>query len=485
MKNSILEVNLNSLFSSDVIIDTSEEQVSVTNTIDVVAESNDLRPVDFDQILLEWSYRTEKGYPDLNNSKDIHILKEILREMNITLPVKSEKSISEAEDDAKHSIDTNSQLSLSVNDLANLLIKGKYSDKILKRIAVLLSRSEETTASIEKSLEVILGSDAQRADEIIDIVLDGQTDQVQFAAYLNNRSITATAFSSPTSMLNVFKQTGLSPSAIERLSMYRWPSTPVIGGAEVLLAVLLKNGARPASGQAGDLIVGNQIFEVKGRNARLKGQNGYGSPKAARDGWKQGYLEISKEYQNISLSGGAKAGNDYLNIQLPNSPSEYGSDQSKGWISILENANRQYIEFLKDIESIEVLKQKLAFAIGSGFAAVYDNMAATDFAWVADMIDDDGKISRREFYKQFAILSFEYYINSVTEKPDMFVITNMTEGTKKPKLENANILIFPSTREGFAKHVLTDIGISLPSFSDSAGVQGTTIGLNLGTVNKF
>ncbi len=67
----------------------------------------------------------------------------------------------------------------------------------------------------------------------------------------------------------------------------------------------------------------------------------------------------------------------------------------------------------------------------------------------------------------------------------MFVVTNITEGTKKPKPENAKILIFEANKAGFEKHVLKDIGIGLPSFSESAGVQGSVISLNLGQVNNF
>ena len=37
------------------------------------------------ELLVEWSYRTEKGYPDMGNPSDILILKEILE--NLGLPV--------------------------------------------------------------------------------------------------------------------------------------------------------------------------------------------------------------------------------------------------------------------------------------------------------------------------------------------------------------------------------------------------------------
>ena len=39
-----------------------------------------------DELLLEWSYRSEKGYPSLDSPSDISTLKQILQELN--LPVK-------------------------------------------------------------------------------------------------------------------------------------------------------------------------------------------------------------------------------------------------------------------------------------------------------------------------------------------------------------------------------------------------------------
>jgi len=36
-----------------------------------------------DELLLEWSYRSERGYPSLDNPSDISILKQILKELNI------------------------------------------------------------------------------------------------------------------------------------------------------------------------------------------------------------------------------------------------------------------------------------------------------------------------------------------------------------------------------------------------------------------
>ena len=36
-----------------------------------------------DELLLEWSYRSERGYPSLDNPSDIFILNQILEELNL------------------------------------------------------------------------------------------------------------------------------------------------------------------------------------------------------------------------------------------------------------------------------------------------------------------------------------------------------------------------------------------------------------------
>jgi hypothetical protein len=102
----------------------------------------------------------------------------------------------------------------------------------------------------------IMGSDSDRVDDILDICMRPGTDQAKFAAYMQNRSISYSTFlGNPSPLANVFSETGLSSKSIEKLAMYKWPSMPIIGPLEVLLAVLLKDGMRPSSKQSGDLRV--------------------------------------------------------------------------------------------------------------------------------------------------------------------------------------------------------------------------------------
>ena len=129
---------------------------------------------------------------------------------------------------------------------------------------------------------------------------------------------------------------------------------------------------------------------------------------------------------------------------------------------------------------------ELAIAAGEGFCGIFEKLQPSDFSWISKHIKNDGTIDRVPFYREYAALSFDYYCkNGSSDNPDMFVITNITEGTKKPKPENAKILIFTADAAGFEPHIFKNIGIGLPSFSESAGVQGSVISIELGKVNNF
>ena len=41
-----------------------------------------------DELLLEWSYRSEKGYPSLDSPSDVLLLKQILKELKLPIDEK-------------------------------------------------------------------------------------------------------------------------------------------------------------------------------------------------------------------------------------------------------------------------------------------------------------------------------------------------------------------------------------------------------------
>ena len=57
------------------------------------------------ELLVEWSYRTEKGYPDLGNPSDILVLKEILERLELPTDILDELEDDEPEIDDSGEID--------------------------------------------------------------------------------------------------------------------------------------------------------------------------------------------------------------------------------------------------------------------------------------------------------------------------------------------------------------------------------------------
>jgi hypothetical protein len=70
----------------EILNESTENPTTLTESVtEHIVENVD---VDLDAILLEWSYRCEKGYPDFNNKKDMIALNKILKEMNLHIPSK-------------------------------------------------------------------------------------------------------------------------------------------------------------------------------------------------------------------------------------------------------------------------------------------------------------------------------------------------------------------------------------------------------------
>jgi len=89
-------MNINTTINLDDILNSNEE-ASSEETIEILKESiaetaksiEENAPLpDFDAIVTEWSYRCDKGYPDMKNKSDMIKLQEILNEMGIKSPFK-------------------------------------------------------------------------------------------------------------------------------------------------------------------------------------------------------------------------------------------------------------------------------------------------------------------------------------------------------------------------------------------------------------
>ena len=82
MKKDISKsIDLDALFAKPKV-DAAKEIITESKTTSATNEPF----LDYDAIVTEWSYRCDKGYPDMNNKSDIIKLQEVLDEMGIKLP---------------------------------------------------------------------------------------------------------------------------------------------------------------------------------------------------------------------------------------------------------------------------------------------------------------------------------------------------------------------------------------------------------------
>ena len=88
-----------------------------------------------DELLVEWSYRTEKGYPDLGNPSDILILETILTELNLPTDILNtlgEDNITDNEDETQISAHSKDDL---IKLIQNANLTNPQIQKLFKNIS--------------------------------------------------------------------------------------------------------------------------------------------------------------------------------------------------------------------------------------------------------------------------------------------------------------------------------------------------------------
>ena len=244
-----------------------------------------------DELLLEWSYRSEKGYPSMGSPSDISVLKGILKELKLPeweinelidnleekrgdedgnnkidgmdgavgdLPGKPKKytSTSTSNNDSY----SYTSPSFTKDDLINLISTTDISDKELKNIAKNISSLVFTTPITD-----YLSTKAQESNidggsiRLFKELIEKYGIQQEFAEYIKN----------PVDLdINKNNFTDSIPSlpADKLKILFRSMPTTIIGNVsvgpgEVLFSILFKNVKKRDS--KGDLDIGNLNVEVK------------------------------------------------------------------------------------------------------------------------------------------------------------------------------------------------------------------------------
>jgi hypothetical protein len=375
---------------------------------------------------------------------------------------------------------TKEQLIAALSD-PNVVI----TPKTIAKINSLIKRNADFETSITMAVEKSLAGDASHTDEVLDIMLQDDTDQFKLSTYLSTRDTDGVDWTSfenkSTKVSTLFAKTGLSASTLGDFALYRWSATPQLGTIEVLLAVLLKGGSRPK--KSGDLLVNDSPFEVGGFNKRLRAQGGLGTAEEAQEGFKQGYRKLAEDKglllsTFVSPSGTAKPASGPT-FEVVEDNARYGSSRKEGWMSALEDMNKQLIELTKDTDD-PVTKEELITAMSMGFGkALINRTSPSDWMWIKKHLKDDGTLNQRSFLIDFACYYLDYYM-SMEEGNKMFIVTDASVSSAAPSKDSFSVMAFPANGDGLRPHIFTTIGLTIPSYRVKAGIQGVAFALKLG-----
>jgi hypothetical protein len=259
-----------------------------------------------DELLVEWSYRTKKGYPDLGNPSDILVLKEILERLELPTDVLDELEDDEPKIDDSEEIDDLEpnpeekeeeeeeeekklqqyidQISCPFNrDSAKVHIKNPNYDfdekiRLINRICNFESfkpikdvlKSKGYLEFTKKGEPAELDKFSSELQNIIEDISD--KDRAFFLNYLRDKNKQIDFKPQPGKRGNLFNdanKTGISDNIITKLVRHTTQDSGKkgVGMGELALSLLFKNVG--AAIEKGDLSLDGKEFEIKGEGATL------------------------------------------------------------------------------------------------------------------------------------------------------------------------------------------------------------------------
>jgi hypothetical protein len=256
-----------------------------------------------DELLLEWSYRSEKGYPSMGSPSDISVLKGILRELKLP-EWEINELIDNLEEDNLTTTGTDGMEDSSVEKekekekQVQTTLKSKEepeSEKITKELLLKLVQGIDINNMSDNALKILydrisnfssykpilktLGNKKFKvsmqktyAKEIQDVIENlGPEQQKKFIEYLDNPDKHINFPESNTGNLYDTVPSDIIPKTLVT-NILKHTSTDDrgrgVGMGELGMALIFKNVEAPIASK-GDLSINGKEFEIKGNGASL------------------------------------------------------------------------------------------------------------------------------------------------------------------------------------------------------------------------
>jgi hypothetical protein len=336
-------------------------------------------------------------------------------------------------------------------ELSDILLTTRtFSDTVLQKIGVLLGIEQGADEELMTFLTNIQIPE-KRAQEIVNTMLSFPNSSF-LTKYIQNRTLDMSKMlDKKINLIELAGSVGLNKKMVQWLIEYRWPASPVIGPAEIALAILINGGKRPRGGQAGDLIVNDIPIEVKGTGGRLRGQHGYGNGRSFKVVVVDALQSLSTQYTEGSVTV----------------PSDIGGKDDLFYNFTRGNWGVEKIgmELISKSKG-KVTSKDIANVLALGLKALYLelDLKYTE-KWLNKYINKDGSFNQTGMMDELFIVSFEYYAS--VEDFEYVMITD----------SRGNIVTIKNS--DFRKNVGKTIKYGVPNFGERAGQQGMAFAISL------
>tara|TARA_R110001592_G_scaffold302507_1_gene574448 strand:- start:269 stop:1396 length:1128 start_codon:yes stop_codon:yes gene_type:complete len=279
--------------------------------------------------------------------------------------------------------------------------------------------------------------------ELIGVVYNHDEPHKFFTALSNQMTIEEFLNAPGGDILNlVASKYNLDKELVIDLLRFEPATKPSTGKGEVFMMVFIQNAKK---GSVGDIDVNGVEFEIKGTNARIRGQRGFGAQTTAARTFMRGVEGLIK-----------KSG---LNF-----------DVSKPNFNILVNSNGFIDNIANELTSTgKVSKEDIAQLYASGLKEVYENANIENdlLSWIRKDLNEDGTMKPVEFKKDYFLFALKYYTSqenfnhlvAIGTAPSPKFVFGKMRHISKEDIMNDNVL----------DKILPD---SPPSFLPGAGAQG-------------
>jgi hypothetical protein len=403
--------------------------------------------MNWEEIVLEWSYRLPKGYPTMKDGKftsksELVVLNQILAENRIE-PIQLSQ------------LNNRSKVKTTLNEVAfnkETLIKLIQDSDLPENLMQYIGRQIDSLSSEEGVIGNLKdkGYDDQHSKRIFDkaVELDSYN---QLRNYISNPDeMVDFGEMKPTGNLSqIFGSAGLSQPFLEWLFTYK----PTMGGvnsgnAENLLRILLKGGHVPKKGDVG--IPGGSL-EAKtsqaGSGFRLRGQSGYGSG-----------LDVSTHvFSKLATFFGDDLPPEFPDIRTSTAIQLYYDSAKDSVADVL---------FKTLVKANKITKDQIADIYTEAYYKLYKNYAGDiKTEVVLPSLRDDGSMDAKKLFPRLAALEFRYYADS--EDWDGLIAVNH----KKDYILLAKDRPFNSLADLFA----TNFKLTAPNTKPKATVQDSLL----------